>query len=465
MLLFAAFAISMASVQAQDSDEEDGEEEVEEGGCQWNCPDGEDNGWCWGKEPDKAKEKNVLYSDYLMMKKYKEAVEPLEWLLANTPNLNKAIYINGDKIFRALEKAAADEAEERLYQDKHLAVIDARIRHFCEERSMMQKKGQYAFGYWVGRGKEDKTYYDSLYQLYDRIYALAGKNTKRTNLTYYMQMTKIMFQLKKIDEDRVFANYDAIIEAIDFNIEKNKDKAKEKAKWEKAADAVNALLEGTLDITCDVVKSKWGEKIAKEGDLKLAKKALRFMIKDKCTDDPLFMTVAELIQKNEPSLGIAVVLYKKYLAASDYETAGKYIEEALSLSSGDPSKQAEIYEDRGDMMRTQDKWTAARADYNKAVEIDAARAATAYSKIGSMYMGSFKACLSSADADPVKDRAVYFAAYDMFAKAGDRDGMNRAAGQFPTKADIFLYANKGYKEGGSISVGCWIGGTTTIRAR
>jgi len=62
----------------------------------------------------------------------------------------------------------------------------------------------------------------------------------------------------------------------------------------------------------------------------------------------------------------------------------------------------------------------------------------------------------------VKSRACYLAAYDMYAKAGDNSGMGRAKSQFPSITDIF---SLGMKEGDAIDVGCWIGGSTTIRKR
>ena len=31
--------------------------------CEKDCPSGLENGWCWGKDPGKAKEKNALYND------------------------------------------------------------------------------------------------------------------------------------------------------------------------------------------------------------------------------------------------------------------------------------------------------------------------------------------------------------------------------------------------------------------
>jgi hypothetical protein len=50
----------------------------------------------------------------------------------------------------------------------------------------------------------------------------------------------------------------------------------------------------------------------------------------------------------------------------------------------------------------------------------------------------------------------------MYAKAGDNSGMANARQQFPSITDAFTL---GKKEGESMNVGCWIGGTTTLRLR
>jgi hypothetical protein len=74
-------------------------------------------------------------------------------------------------------------------------------------------------------------------------------------------------------------------------------------------------------------------------------------------------------------------------------------------------------------------------------------------------MGSYKACSTG---DAVQSRAVFLAAYDMYAKGGDNKGMSNAKAQFPSITDAFTL-NK--KEGEVLNVGCWIGGTTTLRLR
>ncbi len=52
----------------------------------------------WPTDPTqkaKAEESKVLYEDAKNSKQYKQAVVPLNWLLANVPNFHSSLYING----------------------------------------------------------------------------------------------------------------------------------------------------------------------------------------------------------------------------------------------------------------------------------------------------------------------------------------------------------------------------------
>ena len=61
----------------------------------------------------KAEESKVLYEDNLKANQPKQAVVPLNWLLANVPQLHSSLYINGAEVFDKLAAAEKDAARER----------------------------------------------------------------------------------------------------------------------------------------------------------------------------------------------------------------------------------------------------------------------------------------------------------------------------------------------------------------
>ena len=96
---------------------------------------------------------------------------------------------------------------------------------------------------------------------------------------------------------------------------------------------------------------------------------------------------------------------------------------------------------------------------NQAISAQSSNKA-AYELIGDLYFGSFADC--KAGESKVDDRAVYLVAYDMYEKAGNSKKMAATRAQFPSIEEIFT---EDKQEGGSVSVGCWIGRSTTIRRR
>ncbi len=106
------------------------------------------NTFKWPEDEATAKEKVALYTDALKGKKYLEATEPLQWLLDNAPDLNPSIYINGIKIYEALEKAETDEAKKSEYQQTALQLYDDRIKYFNDEINVLNRKAFAAYKFY-----------------------------------------------------------------------------------------------------------------------------------------------------------------------------------------------------------------------------------------------------------------------------------------------------------------------------
>jgi tetratricopeptide (TPR) repeat protein len=192
--------------------------------------------------------------------------------------------------------------------------------------------------------------------------------------------------------------------------------------------------------------------------LKLAKDILRLSFAGKCLDLPVFIDAAIVVQKNEPEYGLAKLIGQSAAAKEDYPTAIKYLEESISLTD-DNTKIADAYYSLAIIQSSLDKKVSARDYARKAVSADPTKK-EAYKIIGNLYYNSSSDC--NKGENPVHDRAIYIAAYDMYRLAGDTNGMNRAKDQFPTMNDIFTYD---MQVGDTYKIGCWINETVTIQKR
>jgi tetratricopeptide (TPR) repeat protein len=193
-------------------------------------------------------------------------------------------------------------------------------------------------------------------------------------------------------------------------------------------------------------------------NLKLAKKVMALSLASNCSDDPIFLVAAKIVQKSEPDFGIAKVIGMKSAAEGDFDNALKYYNEAIELSN-EPEKKGEIYYEIAIQYLKNGNKPQARAYAYKAVQEDASLKKS-YKLIGDLYFNSFNECKE--DQSKVQDRAIYLAAYEKYKLAGDQKMMQSAMEQFPSINDIF---ELNMEEGQAINVGCWINETVILQRR
>ncbi|MEM1137603.1 MAG: tetratricopeptide repeat protein [Bacteroidota bacterium] len=418
-----------------------------------NC---DEKGYCWGDKREEGKVKFAVYSDNYNFGDYawKDAEPALDWLITNIPYLTKSIYINGYKIYDFLEKNAESEEKKIEYQDKLLSLLDKRITYFGEEKKVSHRKGVKAYPYLIKRGKEN---YDSLFELYKKIFELNGKNTSRGNITYLMAMVKTQYSRKKIDED-IFLGY---LDKAGSIIEQKMAEAdgKEKAKLATTLEQVEGMIPIEL-LQCNMIEERMGKKLLEEPEnYDLAKKVLKYLVIGKCYDSPIFLTAAEAVFEKEPTASMASIIAKKYIASKDYDIALEWYDKGIDIAGEDNEKKGEFYFEKAQIYSMKGRLSDARSAAIKSAEVNKENTSKAYILVGDLYMSSGNVC---SDANPLKYRAIYLAAYDAYARAGASSKMNNAKAQFPSMEEIFT---AGKQIGDPIEVGCWIGGKTELRKR
>ena len=408
--------------------------------------------WNWPDDKAKAEEKNALYTDNFKQGNYRAAANHLSWLLINVPNLNKSIYINGVKIYNGLASEEADKAKKTVFQDSVLALYDLRIKYFGDEGSVLNRKAYDAYKYY----SSDKSRYEELFTLFKSTFELNGNKVMDMNLLPFMDvMRRYKVSGGNISDQEILDIYEQIVRITNYKIDQGKNVDRLKV----VLDKVNELLVSTIDVDCDFVESTLGPKLEAEPDnLKLAKNILRLSFAGKCMDLDVSIAAAKVVQKNEPRYALAKLIGQTAASKKDYETAAKYLEESVELTD-DNTKKGESFYALAVIQSNLHRNVSARDYARKAVSADPTLK-DAYKLIGNLYYNSFNDCKKGQN--PVHDKAVYMAAYDMFRLAGDSAGMSRAKAQFPTMEEIFTWD---IKEGSSYKVGCWINQTVSIQKR
>ncbi len=408
-------------------------------------------GWNWGDSIDIAKEKNALYTDMLKTKQYKEAAKHLEWLLKNTPDLNKSIYINGASIYEGLADEATVKEETLKYHARTLEMYDLRIKYFGEEPEVLNRKVLAAYKYYKG----EQSKYQELMDLFKKSFEVNGNDFYSSNLTAYMDVVRRYKLTKgKITDEEVFAIYSDLTDVIEYQ----KANGGDAERLEKIAEYVDKLLTSTVKVDCDFVDEKLGPKFKETNDIKLAKTIFTLLKDQSCLDRPLATDAAEAINKQTPDFGISKFIAQKSANDGDLEKAMKYYDQAVSLTD-DNEKKADVYLSIARIHQNKGDKVSARNNARRALSFDPS-SSDAYKLIGDLYMTSFNDCKGGVS--KVLDRGVFLAAYDMYEKSGDAAAMGRAKEQFPSIEEIF---NETYKEGDIIQVECWINQSVKLERR
>ncbi len=412
------------------------------------------NGWNWGEQVDIAKERNAMYTDAFKAKNYAVALEPLNWLLENTPDLNPSIYINGVKVYEGLAKQETDPAKKEEYIQTGLDLHDKRIQYFGKEGQVMERKAIFAYSFY----QKNREKYPYLFEIYTKVFGLRGDKMNRGNLVAYMNTVyKYRFAGGDLSDEEVINIYSAISEAL-ANQRKNADEAGKK-KIDNSIDTVDKLLTATkVEISCEFVETRLGPKLDETGDPNMARKIFGLLLKGKCLESPYALKSAEIVQNDEPTYGIAKFMAQKNSSEGNDDEAIRLFEEAANLTD-DNNEKAEVFVSVAKIQSRKGQKSSARNSARRALSFDPSYS-EAYKLIGDLYMSSFEQCAGGVS--KVDDRAIFIAAYDQYRRAGNSQSMTNAKAQFPSIEEIF---NEGKEEGESITIGCWINTTVKLERR
>lgn len=409
-------------------------------------------GWNWPSDPQAektAREYNAAYNDYLKSEQFVAATKPLNWLYANAPNLNEALYINGVKVYAGAADATTDEAQKRIYQDSVISIYDKRGELYKNEKVWIENKAYYAYNFYRG----DKEKVADAVAMFDRALEINGTITPGLVGAYFDLVYRNYAYNQAYSPEEVLERYDRLSGILAKAEEEGKDVAAPKG-------TLDQLLIAMEIIDCDFIENNLGPKLeADKGNIKLAQQVFQYAIQYKCTTSPVFMTALEVIDNNDPTFSTSQVIARRYMQTGDFARAEEMFNKALSLASTD-AERGEVQLDIAKLHSGQGRKSQARAAAMKAAEMDSSIANDAWAMIGNLYMSSTNECKGGQSR--VKDYSIFIAAYDAFARAGNNGGMAQAKARFPSKEELFT---EGFQVGETINTGCWIGQTVTLATR
>ncbi|MCK9254278.1 MAG: hypothetical protein GX793_08830 [Bacteroidales bacterium] len=415
----------------------------------------------FGDDPENCRVNLSTYTEFFNQKNYTDAMPAWRWCFVNCPEATRNIYIHGTTI---IENFIADQTDEEIaeaYIDTLMMVFDNRIKYFGQEALVLGRKG-------ISMLKYRNTQIKEANEVLKRSFELGKESSEYFVLQYLMQTTAILYGNEDLSKEEVVTTYSELSDAINFQIENEGNETK-KARLEETAQNIEELFVNSGAADCITIINLFGPKFEENPeDIALAKKIISLLDggnSDECKLSDLYMKCAIASYNFEKTANSAHSIAQSYFKRGDAANAEKFYEEAISLESNS-LKKADMYYELALLYYSNFKNYSKSRQAARNALVNNANYGKAYILIGRLYAAG-----GSCGESVVEKKSINCLIVDQFIKAKNvdpsvateaNDLINRYAAGFPTGDDLFW---ENYSEGQTITVGCWIGETTTLRAK
>jgi len=397
-----------------------------------------------------------LYQEFMKQNAINDAYGPWREVVATCPTSSKGIYQNGVKILTTFIEEEKDPVRKGVLVDSMALVYDLRITHFGERAFVLGRKGYDLLTYAPERCKEA---YDILKESIES----GGAKSEAGTLSAYYQALNCMYGKGEATKDQMLKDYVMVMEHIDANLADEALLEERRDYYAKARDVVNSLFFKVAD--CADIGRIAGEMVlAKPDDMDLKNRLLKVLNGKDCTDEKVYLTIAEDVHRANPSSESAYSLGMYKAKQNDMGGALKYMKEAVDLCSGCSDKVKYLLK-AGQVASASSSHAQARSYANQILQIEP-KNGEALILIGNAIAAQAVGC------EAPDSWGAYWLAYDYYQRArsldpsvADKasDRMGSMSARFPTQQEAFFYQ---LTDGKSVTVACGgLGETTTVRTR
>lgn len=399
---------------------------------------------------------------------FKDAYLPWKALIEKCPTLRFYTFKDGFLILQSFLDANKDRnsADYKKYFDELMNTHDLRMKYIPEFQTKMkgvlstdEALGGKAMDYIAYAPKMDV---NQAYKWLSESVGAAKEESQPAVLHYFLEMSLNKLKADATHKEQFIQDYLNATQYADGAIAVETKEAM-KAAYKGVKDNLVALFINSGAADCASLQDIYGSKVeANQKDLDYLKKVIDIMKMMGCTDSEAYLQASFYAYKMEPTTeaaaGCAYQAYKK----GDIDGAVKFFDESINLES-DNIKKAEKAYAAAAVLASGKRLSQARAYCQKAISFNGNYGAP-YILIANLYATS-----PNWSDENALNKCTYFAVIDKLQRAKSVDSsvadeanklIGRYAAHTPQAKDLFML---GYKAGDRITIGGWIGETTTIR--
>ena len=388
-------------------------------------------------------------------------------VLKACPTLKFYTFNDGIKILSAFLNEIKDRnsADYKKYFDELMEVYDLRMQytpnfqHLKGTPTVGDTKGSKAISYIAYAPNLDV---NQAYAWLKESIEAEKEGSKSPILHYFLDMSLNKLKADPNHKEQFIQDYLTDSEYVDAAIAAENDPAKKQA-LQQVKDNLVAMFINSGTADCESLQAIYGPKVeANQTDSAYLKKAIAVMKMMKCTESEAYFQASYYMYKINPTAdaatGCGYMAYKK----GDFDTAIKYFDEALSLES-DSEKKAQLCYIVAASLFNSKKLSQARSYLQKAIGFKE-NFGDAYILLAQLYASS-----PNWNDESALNKCTYFVVIDKLqrAKAVDPSVADKAnelistyARYTPKAEDLFML---GIKAGDRVTIGGWIGESTTVR--
>ncbi len=408
----------------------------------------------------------TLEKQFYDQKDYKSALPQWRKLYRMYPKSTVNVYLYGLNMYQSFIDKATDKKIKNAYLDTLMMVYDKRIKYFDQKGFNLGRQGTDYMKYTLVPENETqsddqkKAILKKGYNYLSESVKLQGIESEAPVLFLLMQSTKGLYGLGEFGKEKVIETYDIVSKLINQQV----DKDPKNADLINIRDLIDQAFQASGAADCEALISIYTPKFDQiASNIEDLKKMIRMLDRQNCTSSPLYAKASEKLYNLEPSAEAAYNMARMFVKDSKMDKAETYYKQAIDLEK-DPANLSKYYLELAQVNFSNAQ--TARGYAKKAIENDANNG-KAYMLLGEIYAHNTK---SYGESD-FEHTEVFWVAVDYFAKAKRVDPSVEADANekislysqyFPSKEEIFF---NGLTVGKSISIGGWIGESTTVREK
>ena len=408
-----------------------------------------------------------IYSEYVKTDNFTDAYKPWMAVFTEAPLAQVSTYTNGAKILRALIASSKDAAQQKKYLDELMAVHDQRIKYLDGLNQLVRTPT--TKGSILGMKAHDYIAFSGANIDINKAYQMVKEavDLEKAASDYFMFQDLMDISARKLKSDDTHKEQfiQDYLTASGYADEALKAATKERDKklLKTAKDNVDAYFINSGAASCENLQAIYGPKVSQnKTNLDYLKQVINVMQMLKCTEEEAYFVASEAAHAIEPTAATAAGCGYMYYKKGDMDKSVQYFDQAIELEQ-EADKKADYAYSAAVVLFSKKQLSKAKQYANKAISFNGSYG-KAYILIAQMYASS-----PNWSDEAALNKCTYFAAIDKLQRAKSADPsvaeeaqklINTYAGHTPKDEDLFFL---GLKKGNSVTIGGWIGETTTIR--